>query len=151
DCRVCTIRCPGVPFTVDKPVGCMIHRKKELGYMLLFLSWCPNGFAQAGAANASSVPATWDDAAISKLEVPLANPVGSPRHVRADYYYKIPVRPIYKSYPVYAPGVEPAGYMDWLKSREPEILWNDSGIKPQLKNDEDWLNAGEIVFDAPIL
>jgi hypothetical protein len=62
-------------------------------------------------------PRTWDDAAISKLEVPLANPIGSPKHITAEYYYKIPVRPIYKQYPVYAPGREPAGYMDWSNSR----------------------------------
>src|SRR4029434_690522 len=62
-----------------------------------------------------TIPKTWDDAAIATLEVPLANPVGSPKHVSADYYYRIPVAPIYKSYPVYTPGHEPPGYMDWLK------------------------------------
>jgi hypothetical protein len=31
------------------------------------------------------------------LEIPLADPVGSPKHVSADYYYRIPVAPIYKS------------------------------------------------------
>ena len=46
-----------------------------------------------------------------------ANPIGSPKHIAAEYYYKIPVRPIYKQYPVYAPGCEPAGYMDWLSTR----------------------------------
>jgi len=51
------------------------------------------------------IPKTWDDAAMAALEIPLADPVGSPRHAPADYYYKMPVRPIYKQYPVYAPGV----------------------------------------------
>jgi hypothetical protein len=55
-----------------------------------------------------AIPKTWDDAEMPALEVPLANPIGSPKHVSADYYYRIPVRPIYKSYPVYAPGHEPA-------------------------------------------
>jgi len=41
------------------------------------------------------VPLTWDDAAMATLEVPLADPRGSPKHVPAEYYYKIPVRPIY--------------------------------------------------------
>ncbi len=62
-----------------------------------------------------AVPRMWDDAAMATLEVPLANPVGSPKHVSADYYYRISVRPIYKSYPVYAPGHEPPSYMDWLR------------------------------------
>ena len=52
---------------------------------------------------------------MATLEVPLADPVGSPKQVSADYYYRIPVRPIYKEYPIYAPGHEPPGYLDWLK------------------------------------
>jgi hypothetical protein len=43
------------------------------------------------------IPITQDDVAIATLEVPLADPAGSPKHVAVDYYYKIPVRPIYKS------------------------------------------------------
>jgi hypothetical protein len=46
-----------------------------------------------------TIPKTWDDQAMATLEVPLANPIGSPKHVAADYYYRIPVRPIYRSYP----------------------------------------------------
>ena len=30
-------------------------------------------------------------------------------HMTRDFYYKMPIRPIYKSYPVYAPGREPWG------------------------------------------
>jgi hypothetical protein len=76
---------------------------------------------------APDIPRTWDDEAIATLEVPLANPVGSPKHVSADYYYRIPVPAIYKSYPVYAPGHEPAGYMDRLRGQEPVILWDSAG------------------------
>jgi hypothetical protein len=101
-----------------------------------------------------TVPRTWDDEAIASLEVPLAHPVGSPKHVSADFYYKIPVRPIYKQHPVYAPGHEPPGYIDWLKRQEPEIIWGEDkkGQRhtPPLKTEVDWIKAGEIVFDAPI-
>jgi hypothetical protein len=89
----------------------------------------------------------WDDEAMRTLEVPLANPIGSPKHVSADYYYRIPVRPIYKQYPVYAPGREPAGYMAWLKQQEPVIVW-DASHRPGLETDADWIKAGEIVFGA---
>jgi hypothetical protein len=99
---------------------------------------------------ALAIPKTWDDKAMATLEVPLANPVGSPKHASADYYYRIPVRPIYKSYPVYGPGHEPPGYLDWLKQQEPVIVWDDSGHKPPLQTEADWIKAGEIVFDAPI-
>jgi len=95
-----------------------------------------------------AIPRTWDDQAIAALEVPLADPVGSPKHVPADYYYMIPVRPIYKQYPVYAPGHEPPGYMDWLKQQEPQVVWDDKGHTPSLRTEAEWVKAGEAVFSA---
>src|SRR3954447_25524852 len=59
---------------------------------------------EPGGVRAPIVPKTWDDAAIASLEVPLVEPKFAPVHIKADYYYRIPVRPIYKSYPIYAPG-----------------------------------------------
>jgi hypothetical protein len=106
--------------------------------------------AQLHDGAAVSVPKTWDDAAMATLEVPLANPIGSPKHVSADYYNKIPVRPIYKQYPVYAPGHEPPGYMDWLKQQEPQIIWDNAGHRPPLQTHADWVKAVEVVFDAII-
>jgi hypothetical protein len=97
-----------------------------------------------------TIPLTWDDSAISALEVPLAHPIGSPKHISADYYYRIPVRPIYKQYPVYAPGREPAGYIDWLKKQNPIVLWDDANRKPKLETEADWVKAGEDVFSAPL-
>ena len=95
------------------------------------------------------IPRTWDDQAMATLEVPLADPIGSPKHVSSSYYYKIPVRPVYKSYPIYAPDHEPSGYLDWLKQQEPQIIWDDASRHPQLRTNADWIRAGEIVFDAP--
>jgi hypothetical protein len=106
--------------------------------------------AQAPAPFHPVIPKTWDDAAMAEVEVPLANPVGSPKHVKAEYYYKIPVRQIYKQYPVYAPGREPAGYIDWLKKQKPVVLWDDAASKPRLKTEADWVKAGEAVFSAPV-
>ena len=97
------------------------------------------------------VPRMWDDNEMPTLEVPLANPAGSPKPVSADYYYKIPVRPVYKQYPVYAPGREPAGYMDWLKLQEPIILWDSATHKPKLDTAADFIKAGELILDAPII
>src|SRR5215470_3467660 len=93
-----------------------------------------------------AIPKTWDDQAIASLEVPPADPTVTRTHVSADYYYRIPIRPIYKSYPVYAPGREPAGYEEWLKQQEPETVFDAS----KLKTEADWIKAGEAVFDAPI-
>jgi len=98
----------------------------------------------------SSVPRVWDDQAIGSLEVPLVYKTGSPKHVFAEYYYKIPVRPIYRSYPIYAPGRAPAGYMQWLERQEPAILWDDGFHAPPLRTESDQRKAGELVFDSPL-
>jgi hypothetical protein len=94
-----------------------------------------------------AIPRVWDDEQMATVELPLADPSVSRKHISADYYYRIPVRAIYKSYPVYAPGKEPPGYLEWLNQQGPETLFDAS----QLKTAEDWIQAGEIVFDAPIL
>ena len=105
-------------------------------------------FAQSGSApmTAGEIPRVWDDAALLSLEVPLANPAASPIHISSGYYYRIPVRTIYKSYPVYHPDREPPGYMKWLTQQEPQIAVDFS----QPKTPGDWIRAGERVFDAPI-
>jgi hypothetical protein len=92
------------------------------------------------------IPRTWDDQAVASLQVPLAVAAASPVQVSSTYYYGIPVRPIYKSYAVYHPGKEPAGYIDWLKRQEPLVVFDAT----RLKTPADWIAAGELVFDAPI-
>jgi hypothetical protein len=71
----------------------------------------------------------------SSLEVKASD--GSPKHVSADYYYRIPVRPIHKQYPIYAPGHEPPGYFEWLKKQKPVIVWDDKGHAPPLETEAD--------------
>ena len=114
--------------------------------------WVGAVHPQAPSLNATkpALPKTWDDAEMAALEIPLANPIGSPKQVPADYYYRVPVRPIYKSYPVYAAGHEPTGYLESLKHKDPIIYWDDKGHAPTLETEADWINAGEAVFDAPI-
>src|SRR5512138_1760279 len=106
-----------------------------------------SGWAQEAAPTFSpTIPRVWDDEELAGLEVPLAEAAASPTHISADYYYRIPVRPIYKSYPVYAPGQEPPGYQEWLKQQEPEMAFDTA----KLKTAADWIRAGEVVFDAPV-
>src|SRR5215467_8328179 len=111
---------------------------------LLLLLHCPASRLRAQMAGRyqPTIPTVWDDAVMKDLEVPLVRAEYSPRHVPASFYYQIPVRPIYKSYPVYHPEREPKGYIEWLRSREPEIDWDAS----KLKTEEDWIRAGETVF-----
>lgn len=142
-------------------VGLMLNKTlKRSILMLLILTGCAalayKGNAQKLQANrVPAIPRTWVDAEISELEVPLADPIGSPKHISAEYYYRIPVRRIYKSYTVYAPGREPDGYIANLKRQEQEVVWGSDkkGVEhaPPLKTEADWIRAGEMVFDAPIV
>lgn len=91
------------------------------------------------------IPRTWDETALADLAVPLAHADASPTHVPADYYYRIPVRLVYKSYPVYHPDKEPSGYLAWLRQQEPQIAFNAE----TLKTEADWIKAGALVFVAP--
>jgi hypothetical protein len=80
------------------------------------------------------------------LEVPLARADASPRYISADYYYRMPVRPVFRTYPVYRPDWTPSGYLARLATLDPQIVFD-----PQpLKSDQDWFAAGRLVFAAPI-
>src|SRR5215471_9084630 len=93
------------------------------------------------------IPKAWDAAEVKRFEVPLAQRDRSPRYMSSEDYYKLKARPIYRSYPAYAKGMEPAGYLDWLKQQEPEIIFDPT----KLHTKEDWIAAGKIVFETEIL
>ena len=92
------------------------------------------------------IPKTWDEEKLATMELPLADSTVKVKHYPADQYYQIPEMSVYKTYPVYIGGKEPPGYYDWLKQQEPEIIFDVS----QLKTEDDWIKAGEHVFDMPI-
>src|SRR5262252_738785 len=106
--------------------------------------------AQTQRTAAVEIPKTWDDAEIARHEIPLADPAASPPTRVVRLLLPDPVRPIYKGYPVYAPGHEPSGYMDWLKQQDPVIVWDDGVRGPPLQTEADWIRAGAMVFEAPI-
>jgi hypothetical protein len=90
------------------------------------------------------IPTAWVQTELEQMDVPVSEPQYSPKPVSPEYYYRIPVTPIYKSYPVYAPGRAPAGYMENLKRLAPRLAFDAS----RLRTREEWVRAGEIVFDA---
>lgn len=92
------------------------------------------------------VPKIWDEKELAALQLPPAGMKAPPVQIRADFYYRIPIMRIYKSYAVYAPGKGPAGYIDWLAQQEPSIVFDSS----RLRTAADWRQAGELVFDAPV-
>jgi hypothetical protein len=95
----------------------------------------------------ADIPRVWDDSAVQNFELPLAQRDRTPRYMTAEKYYKLKVRPIYRSYPVYVQGKEPSTYIEWLKQREPEVIFDAS----KLRTKEDWIQAGKIVFEADIV
>lgn len=90
------------------------------------------------------IPNVWDDRAVETMEVPLAQRDRSPRYMTSAEYYLLKVRPIYRSYPAYAKGREPVGYLESLKEKEPEIIFDPA----KLHTKEDWIQAGKLVFEA---
>jgi hypothetical protein len=91
------------------------------------------------------IPKVWDDGEMARFELPLAHAAASPKHVPAEYNYRIPVRTIYKSYPPVAPGQDFEEYLRRLEQAEPEIAFDAS----KLRTRQDWVRAGKAVFEAP--
>ena len=94
-----------------------------------------------------SIPKAWDDSETTSFELPLARADRSPRYPAAAEYYAMPIREVYRTYPFYVAGKEPPGYFESLLQKEPELLFDPS----KLKTEEDWIRAGELVFDSPIV
>lgn len=103
-------------------------------------------YAAFSVAFNPDIPRTWDSAAIHDFEVPLADAEASPVPISEKYYYSLPERVVYKSYPIYHPDREPKGYQEWLRQQEPQVVFNPA----DLKTEADWIAAGEMLFDHPI-
>lgn len=93
-----------------------------------------------------AIPATWDEEALRSLQLPLADARVVVANMSAQDYYRLPVRAIYKSYPIYHPDREPKGYLDSLAARDPVVQTVDV---TQFKSDEEWLRFGREVFLMP--
>jgi mono/diheme cytochrome c family protein len=106
-------------------------------------------FAASGASQDfhPDIPKAWDDKEVERFEMPLAQRDRSPRFMTSEEYYALKVRPIYRSYPMYTPGREPAGYIESLKQKEPEVIFDSS----RLHTKQDWIDAGKFVFESAIL
>jgi hypothetical protein len=114
----------------------MIHRIAVSAFVIAWLAKAQE-FKPA-------VPRAWDDHEVAGFEVPLAQAGRSPRYLSEAEYYALEVPPIYRGYPVYAAGKAPPGYLESLRQKEPEIIFDAT----RLRSREDWIRAGEIVFRA---
>ena len=105
------------------------------GLLSLLTATCPG----------QTIPIAWDEAALASMVSPLRDPSRTPKHMSSGDYNQIRALVFYKTYPVYATGREPAGYMERLLQAEPEIVFDPA----RLHSPEDWAKAGEAIFDAP--
>jgi len=97
-------------------------------------------------AGPPSIPEFWSTELLEDYELPLATPSRTPAHVSRAYYYALPERRVFKTYPVYHPDREPAGYMERLRAAQPELVFDAS----TLRTEADWIAAGQRVFELPI-
>lgn len=91
------------------------------------------------------IPAVWDDKEMEELELPLASHA-KVRQMPAAYYNSLQVRTIYKTYPIYHPDSEPAGYFASLLKKDPESVFNPV----KLRSKQDWIDAGKQVFESAV-
>lgn len=96
-----------------------------------------SGLPQARQA----IPRIWDEVQLKDWSTPVAALNLSPGHYSPDQYYASPTENL-RTYPVYPPDREPAGYWEWLQKQKPEPLVDITVIR----SDADWIKAGERAF-----
>src|SRR6266849_5478910 len=88
------------------------------------------------------VPKIWDEQAMADWPTPLAGLNARPTDISSAQYYSLRVENL-RTYPVYHPGREPAGYWKMLQRVGPQSM-----IEPEkLKTEADWIEAGRRVFE----
>jgi mono/diheme cytochrome c family protein len=83
----------------------------------------------------------WKSEEALSFRLPLAGLGAPPKLISEEQYYALPEYNL-KTYPVYHPDKEPAGYLDWLKQQDPKPLVDLT----KLKTEADWIAAGREVF-----
>src|SRR5689334_7951137 len=76
----------------------------------------------------------WNNDEALSFRLPLAGLGAPPKLISEEQYYALPEYNL-KTYPVYHPNKEPAGYLDWLKQQDPKPLVDLT----RLKSDADWI------------
>ena len=98
-------------------------------------------FGVAFAQSAARSPRIWSDEDLADWATPIAALKVRPAHYSSDEYYRIE-GDNYRTYPVYDPASEPAGYWEDLQKKPPEPLV-DAG---KIRNAQDWIAAGRRAF-----
>jgi mono/diheme cytochrome c family protein len=93
------------------------------------------------AAEKVTAPRIWTDAALREWAGPVLGINARPGHFSENEYYNAESGEWVRTYPVYFPGREPAGYWEMLRSKKPEPL-----ITPGARTPEEWIAAGRRIF-----
>jgi len=87
-------------------------------------------------------PRFWNDQELSDWATPLASLNVRPGHFSERDYYAAPDAEWVRTYPVYFPGREPAGYWDMVRTKKPEPLFT-----PGARTTAAWIDDGRRVFE----
>src|SRR6516225_7564901 len=106
---------------------------------VLFVVALSSAFARLGAQPIQA-PRAWSDRDLSDWATPVAALNVRPGHYSEAEYYSAPVGEFVRTYPVYFPGREPAGYWEMLQNAKPELL-----IRPGARAMTEWVQEGQRV------
>jgi hypothetical protein len=97
----------------------------------------------AGDAFGQQVPPArvWNDKDLAEWASPIVSLNVRPGHYSERDYYGAPVAEWVRTYPVYFPGREPAGYWEMLQRKKPELL-----VSPGARTKSQWIEDGRTVF-----
>ena len=103
----------------------------------------PVSFAPAQQTGGRKIeaPRFWNDRELSDWATPVAGINVRPGHYSEKEYYAAPELELVRTYPVYAPGREPAGYWQMLQNAKPERL-----LTPGTRTEGEWIAEGKRVF-----
>ena len=107
---------------------------------MVALAQSPAGSAGGGRVSA---PRIWNYKDLATWALPITGVNATPNFYSEAEYYAAPVAE-FRTYPVYHPDREPAGYMEWLRQLEPKPLVDPA----EVRSDADWVGLGQRVFDA---
>lgn len=102
---------------------------------MLFVAGCAAGEKPVAA------PRVWNDRSLAGWANLLVGLNARPGHYSEAEYYSSPEGEYVRTYPVYLPDREPAGYWEMLQQKRPEPL-----IVPGARARPGWVNAGRTVF-----
>jgi hypothetical protein len=114
----------------------MLLQALSIAAILLFLV-VTQQFGQA-----PQVPKVWDQAALADWATPIAGLGVRPSFFSETDYYSVS-GDNFRTYPVYHPDHEPAGYWERLQRLKPERLVNATGLHTQ----QQWIAAGKRAWD----